>query len=134
MTHKETAFSSVRRIFRTLAAFMPKVLLFISFLAVASASYTYGTISTAIVPPEPLIVTLGGQGKEPLEQVEKATADTIGSPLHRNACLFVASINGSKYYPADCKSAARIKGENIICFEDENAAEKKGYARTTACK
>ena len=47
---------------------------------------------------------------------------------------FVASRNGKKYYPADCKSANRIKAENRIYFRTAAEAEAAGYTLTTTCQ
>ncbi len=46
---------------------------------------------------------------------------------------FVASINGTKYYPRGCKSANRIKGENRVYFKSGSDAQKSGYGYTSTC-
>ena len=46
---------------------------------------------------------------------------------------FVASKNGNKYYPPDCKSVARIKIENRIWFASRAEAEKAGYTLAAKC-
>lgn len=46
---------------------------------------------------------------------------------------FVASINGAKYYPANCKAANRINQENRIWFTSVEEAEAMGYERTSQC-
>jgi hypothetical protein len=47
---------------------------------------------------------------------------------------FVASKNGTKYYPVGCGSVSRINEENKIYFDSPTEAENAGYTRTTACK
>lgn len=47
---------------------------------------------------------------------------------------FVASVNGGKYYPAGCKTANRIKKENIIWFVSEREAREMGYTPSSQCK
>jgi len=47
---------------------------------------------------------------------------------------FVASKNGTKYYPLDCGGAKRIKEENKIWFASKEEAEKLGYLLSLTCK
>ncbi len=46
---------------------------------------------------------------------------------------FVASKNGSKYYPVNCKSASRIKPENQIFFASSTEATSRGYVLSDQC-
>ena len=46
---------------------------------------------------------------------------------------FVASKNGSKYYPSGCKSASRIKVANQVWFETASAALVAGYTAAAGC-
>ena len=46
---------------------------------------------------------------------------------------YVASKNGSKYYPVNCKSASRIKPENQIFFTTPSDAEQAGYSFSDQC-
>jgi len=46
---------------------------------------------------------------------------------------FVASKNGTKYYPPNCKAADRIKEENRIYFASAINAQKAGFERTVSC-
>lgn len=48
--------------------------------------------------------------------------------------LFMASKNGTKYYPVDCEAGNRIKPENRIYFASAINAQKAGYERTVSCK
>lgn len=54
---------------------------------------------------------------------------TVRSPME----VFVASIQGAKYYPADCPAAGRIKEENRVWFADEAEARAAGYTPAAAC-
>lgn len=47
---------------------------------------------------------------------------------------FVASRNGTKYYPLGCGSVSRINEENKVFFQSEEEAQNAGYTRTTSCK
>lgn len=47
---------------------------------------------------------------------------------------FVASKNGSKYYPIDCKSAESIKEENRVFFGTAEEAEASGKTKSTKCE
>ena len=53
---------------------------------------------------------------------------------HDSEMRFVASKNGSKYYPLDCSSANRIKEENRVYYADEEEAEEDGKERASVCK
>ena len=46
---------------------------------------------------------------------------------------FVASKNGTKYYPIKCKSVSRIKDENKIYFNSDSEAKDEGYDLETGC-
>ncbi|MDQ5883518.1 MAG: hypothetical protein QG654_432 [Patescibacteria group bacterium] len=46
---------------------------------------------------------------------------------------YVASINGTKYYPRGCKALSRIKSENRIYFKSGSDAQKSGYGYTSSC-
>jgi len=46
---------------------------------------------------------------------------------------FVASKNGTKYYPKGCGGINRINIENRIYFATEQQAQEKGYTRTNTC-
>lgn len=46
---------------------------------------------------------------------------------------FVASKNGTKYYPKGCGGIDRINVENRIYFATEKQAQEKGYTRTSTC-
>jgi len=46
---------------------------------------------------------------------------------------FVASKNGTKYYPVGCSYSNRIKEENRIFFGSEEEAQKAGFERTVQC-
>ena len=46
---------------------------------------------------------------------------------------FVASKNGSRFYPVDCKSASRIKPENKIYFNTASDAERAGLTLASGC-
>lgn len=48
--------------------------------------------------------------------------------------LFIASKNGTKYYPVNCEAGNRIKPENRIYFASAINAQKAGYERTVSCK
>lgn len=53
--------------------------------------------------------------------------------IDKSLYKFVASKNGTKYYPINCKSVSRIKEENKIYFESAEEAEKGGLELTTSC-
>ncbi len=46
---------------------------------------------------------------------------------------YVASKNGSKYYPPSCNGASRINEANKVWFTSEVEAQKAGYTRASGC-
>lgn len=61
---------------------------------------------------------------------------TDRSPIFLNiqdSQKFVASKNGSKYYPIDCTAANRIKEENRIYFTNEKEAGESGLEISNQC-
>jgi hypothetical protein len=46
---------------------------------------------------------------------------------------YVASKNGTKYYPKGCSGAKRIKEENRVFFATASKAESEGYTLASGC-
>lgn len=46
---------------------------------------------------------------------------------------YVASRNGTKYYPYGCASANRISDENKVYFKTKEEAVNSGYSASSAC-
>ncbi|MFT5179478.1 MAG: hypothetical protein ACI9GH_000004 [Candidatus Paceibacteria bacterium] len=55
----------------------------------------------------------------------KGNTESIGS--------FLASKNGTKYYPTGCKSSNRIKEGNKVYFSSEDEAKKAGFELSKTC-
>lgn len=47
---------------------------------------------------------------------------------------YMASKNGSKYYPVGCSAAGRIKPENRVFFNSSHEAEASGLSLASGCK
>ena len=47
--------------------------------------------------------------------------------------LFLASVNGSKYYPKNCPAASQVKEENRIWFATQKVAGEAGYKPSIQC-
>ncbi len=58
----------------------------------------------------------------------------LPAPAARASGNFMASINGTAYYPKGCPSANRIKEENIIWFSTKEEAEMQGYKPAQNCE
>lgn len=63
----------------------------------------------------------------------KTSKVEIDSPGTGAAQNFVASRNGTKFYPAGCKSADRIKTENRVYFSTKDEAIRAGLEEATSC-
>ena len=70
---------------------------------------------------------------EAVEETGLGKEAEIGAAAKTEAA-FVASKNGSKYYPIDCGSASRIKEENRVYYATEEEAQADGKERSSACK
>jgi len=57
----------------------------------------------------------------------------LSAPAARAGSNFMASINGTAYYPKGCPSANRINEENIIWFSTKEEAEIQGYRQAKNC-
>ena len=57
----------------------------------------------------------------------------INKPSNPTSTNYVASINGSAYYPVNCKAAEKIKEENRVWFNSAQEAELDGYAPAKNC-
>lgn len=64
--------------------------------------------------------------------LELVAGEERGKSFEKGA--FVASRNGSRYYPADCPAASRIKKQNQIWFNSASEAELAGYSANNICK
>jgi hypothetical protein len=89
----------------------------------ASAAFAAVNNPDAVAEPDPWLSAEEAPGKNPYEN-----GDPAGP---RN---FVASKNGSKYYPAACSGVNRISEKNKIWFASEETAQLAGFSRAANCK
>jgi hypothetical protein len=61
---------------------------------------------------------------------EETSASQVAS--FEDSKPFVASKNGTKYYPSKCSAANRINPENKVYFETEAEAQAQGLSRTVS--
>ncbi len=133
------------------------VLTFLAVIVVGVSSYLFG-LTHSVQTSDSLTITpiqgtntvlcseqcntLGidhqGQGDFPVvkkDTYKTSEFDAIADNTQKQSleCLFVGSVNGSKYYPPDCKAINRIKKENLTCFSSESDAHEKGYSLTKSC-
>ncbi len=119
-----------------------KTLAFLGVL-VGTAGISFGTgyAARAESHTEPLVAI-----ECPLEAYMDARAYAAGAaassaisaasaaPAGSSSKSYVASKNGTKYYPAACSGANRIKEENRVYFDTKEAAERAGYGASSTCK
>lgn len=72
--------------------------------------------------------------KYPIKIEEKAFEVGAGEAISSTKGEFIASKNGSKYYPAGCKASNRIRLENRVYFESAIDAKAAGYELSATCK
>ena len=64
-----------------------------------------------------------------VEEIEPAT----NSKSQGVAGNYVASRNGTKYYPLGCGGANRINDENKVYFDTKEEAELSGFSASSTC-
>ncbi|MEZ4103636.1 MAG: hypothetical protein R3B55_03780 [Candidatus Paceibacterota bacterium] len=67
------------------------------------------------------------------EEVEFVIPELSKIDMGFSGFNYLASINGTKYYPRGCKAANRIKVENRIYFKSGSDAQKTGYGYSSSC-
>ena len=113
-----------------------KSLIFILILIVLlGASFWLGYVARAELHREPLVLIECPFEAyiNPALYAEGAAASPAMSAYAAAPSAFVASKNGTKYYPRDCSAAQKIKEGNRVYFESESAAEKAGYSPSASC-
>lgn len=73
------------------------------------------------------------EDKKQQEDVKIIVPKLSNLDIDETKFAFVASKNGTKYYPINCKSASRIKTENKIYFLTEDEAKDSGLERSSTC-
>jgi hypothetical protein len=89
----------------------------------AAAAYAAVRDFADIAKPAPTLSAEDAPAKNPY-------ADGNQNGAHN----FSASKTGTKYYPAGCTGANRIKENSKIWFASEEEAKLAGYSRATSCK
>jgi len=110
----------------------PKKQFFI-FLAIIFIANTIGSFAIG------RISVLESQKQE--SRVKGVFIDTSASEVYFDAqearseaqMTIFASINGTRYYPANCRAGKSIKEENRIWFINENEAKMAGYTLAKSC-
>ncbi len=105
---------------------------------VGFSAFGLGRLSTLEEGRKPVVIHPAGNIEEILQPTE-ASSDFLQAPTSSASSAsephnFVASKNGSKYYPSGCSSANRISPANQMWFATAAAAESAGYTRATNCK
>jgi len=103
-----------------LAAVPRDVLLLAILLLASSASFGLGYLAGQ---------EAGGVGQGTPLPLEESPAAAFVTPSGQ----FVASKNGTKYYPPGCAAVDRISSANKVWFASAAAAQSAGYALATNC-
>lgn len=116
---------------------MPDLSLRLTFIVVACclvvSAYMIGEIrGRSAIASEQLSATM----VLPFVPYDPARLKQDGVPYDTTVVVahnFVASANGKLFYPANCKSAARIKEENRIWFATAEEAKRVGLIAAKNC-
>lgn len=108
--------------------FQERLMVALIIILVSTASFGLGRLSMAQDMRQPVRIVspaIAGQQTAAQAAPQDPGAITAGS--------FVASVNGTKYYPVGCSSAGRISDGNKVWFDSEQQAEAQGYTKATNC-
>ncbi len=116
------------------------LILIAGLVLVAVLSFEAGILKGQKLVSEPLIIEKSASEKLakniPVKEESASVASTKPNnakqekeqiPLNMNACLYVGSKNSNKYYKPTCSWAKKIKPNNLVCFQNKEEAEQKGY-------
>lgn len=133
----------------SIQALLLKIVLGLAFLGGVLAAYYGGRLSILKnqVPPGPQMVypplveagiscynneiNSPSRSHVSSSSVKRASQKESSSPTSQKS--YIGSKSGKVYYPASCKSVNRIKPENRVYFESEQAASSAGRTRAKAC-
>lgn len=73
------------------------------------------------------------KGNQSAEEVEFVVPTLSKIDTSFSGLNYIASINGTKYYPRGCKAVNRIKVENRVYFKSGSDAQKSGYGYSSSC-
>ena len=111
-----------------------RLILSVCLIFVAVGSFGLGRLATLQEQKKGLVIYEPTATKQVAIAVPKSANNTPSMQIQSSSVHnFVVSKNGTKYYPAGCKSASRIKLENEVWFETASAAVAAGYTLAAAC-
>lgn len=76
----------------------------------------------------------GGPAVAPLPPGVDPEPELTPDVLDTEACPYAASRKSEVYHDASCGNAQKINGENLVCYESKEAAEKAGKHAAGCCK
>lgn len=115
-----------------------KILMVLALAATVALSYAVGFADGSHGTRHGVVLACSDDVLKPLSitppdlTAKSGSTKTPGAPAQTTG-NFVASKNGTKYYPKDCSAVSRIKAENRVWFSTEADAQLQGYSRTTTC-
>ncbi len=99
-------------------------------IGVGITSFFLGRLSSTPSDLEPVIIS----NAIPFPTTSSTFIDPSGPTPRAASGSFVASVNGTKYYPIGCSGAGRINEENKIYFDSAEAARAAGYEISVLCE
>ena len=67
------------------------------------------------------------------KKIDPSLIDAQANDSGQKECAFVGSKNSDKYHLPNCRHAANIKKENLVCFSSRKEAEEQGYKAASCC-
>jgi hypothetical protein len=115
-----------------------KTLIYIGILVFMTiAAFYLGYVARAETYKESL-VAINCPANAYIDTTKSSVASTapktpISSTVPSGSGAYVASKNGTKYYPVACGGAKRIKDENKVFFQTVEQAVSAGYSLAVGC-
>ncbi len=140
MPHNERIIPEERFTRKRFLALADRLLIPAIILLVGAGSFGLGRLSVLEKSPPRLIIHPPGDAKaqaEPAGWAEESptalegSSSPIGAP--DGPKNFVASKNGTRYYPAGCPGAKRIAAANQLWFATAAAAAAAGFTPAAGC-
>ena len=138
----------IKKIRKFWSRYEGKIVLFLGIFLVTAISFQLGVLQGQKWQPDPLIIervpdnhvemiqkVLGESSEKNSEsEVSKLTVEKSEPSQKTEECMFIGSKNSDKYHKIGCRSAGRIKSENIVCFKNVEDARSKGYISASCMK
>lgn len=97
-------------------------------IVVGVSAFYLGRLTVPATSPDTNETFVRSSGTPEVIDVASQPAEVVATQAN-----YVASINGTRWYPVECSAASRISEANKIFFTTVDEAEAGGYTRAQNC-